>query len=39
MTMTLLTPQQFVDANPAFSMGALRNYIFYEDVNGTCPTG
>lgn len=34
MANILMTPQQFVDANPAFSMGALRNYIFYKDVNG-----
>lgn len=35
----LLTPRQFVAANPAFTMGGLRNYIFYEDINGLKASG
>ena len=34
-----LTPRQFVAANPAFTMGGLRNYIFYEDINGLKASG
>lgn len=33
------TPRQFVAANPAFTMGGLRSYIFYEDLNGLKASG
>ena len=36
---TLMTPRQFIAANPAFTMGGLRNYIFYEDINGLKASG
>ncbi len=38
-TSYLQTPRQFVAANPAFTMGGLRSYIFYEDLNGLKASG
>jgi len=39
MLQELQTPRQFVNANPAFTMGGLRNYIFYEEINGLKASG
>ncbi len=30
----LMTVSQFCKANPAFSMGSIRNILFYENANG-----
>lgn len=30
----LMTVSQFCKANPAFSMGSIRNILFYENING-----
>ena len=30
----LMTVRQFAENFPAFSTGAIRNYIFYEELNG-----
>lgn len=40
MTDVLLqTPQQFIESNPAFKMGGLRNMLFYREVNGLVACG
>ncbi|MFQ6739426.1 MAG: hypothetical protein ACLRFJ_02040 [Alphaproteobacteria bacterium] len=36
---TLLTVQQFVTEYPAFTVGGMRSYIFYEDINGLKTSG
>ena len=30
----VMTTKQFVEANPAFTMGSLRNILWYSDANG-----
>lgn len=35
----LMTIRQFVSANPAFTLGGIRNYIFFEEVNGLKTSG
>lgn len=40
MTDVLLqTPQQFLESNPAFKLGGLRNILFYREVNGLVSSG
>jgi len=38
-TYNLKTPRQFVEDFPAFSMGSIRNLIFFEDMNGLKAAG
>jgi len=33
------TVKQFVAENPAFTIGGMRNYIFFEDTNGLKSSG
>ncbi|MBR6010482.1 MAG: hypothetical protein IKP35_03675 [Alphaproteobacteria bacterium] len=35
----ILTLRQFVAANPAFTMGGMRSYVFYEEYNGLKASG
>lgn len=34
-----MTLKQFVENNPAFTIGGMRNYIFYEEFNGLKASG
>lgn len=36
---TLKTVKQFVAENPAFTIGDMRNYIFFEERNGLKASG
>lgn len=33
------TVKQFIAENPAFTLGGMRNYIFFEDTNGLKASG
>ncbi len=35
----LKTVKQFVAENPAFTLGGVRNYIFFEELNGLKASG
>ena len=38
-TPTLMTIRQFIDKHPAFTLGGMRNYIFFEELNGLKASG